>query len=80
MPIIPTVTDTDYNCVGMVGGDALVEMTPFDRRVVGSNPIEPPCRDLGQVLHLQLPVALRRVNPDTVSIAVVRRASERLRL
>jgi len=28
-------------------------------------------RDLGQVLHLQLPVSLRRVNSDTVSIAVV---------
>ena len=32
--------------------------------------------DLGQVLHLQLPVALRRVNSDTVSIAVVVSASE----
>src|SRR6218665_2226697 len=30
-----------------------------------------PRRDLGQVLHLHLPVALRRVNSDTVSIAVV---------
>src|SRR6218665_951264 len=30
-------------------------------------------RDLGQVLHLQLPVAHRRINSDTVSIAVVTR-------
>src|SRR6218665_509281 len=28
----------------------------------------PPRGDLGQVLHLQLPVALRRVNSDTVSL------------
>ncbi len=33
--------------------------------------------DLGQVLHLQLPVALRRENTDTMSIAVVGSASER---
>jgi len=33
-----------------------------------------------QVLHLQLPVALRRVNSDTVSVAVVGSASERLML
>jgi len=33
-------------------------------------------RDLGQVFHLQLPVALRLVNFDTVSIAVVVSASE----
>jgi len=33
-------------------------------------------RDLGQVLHLQLPVALRRINSDTVLIAVVGSASE----
>jgi|SRR6218665_1838627 len=31
---------------------------------------------LGQVLHLQLPVALRRINSDTVSIAVVGSSSE----
>ena len=31
-------------------------------------PLQPPCRDLGQVLHSQLPVALRRVNSDTVSM------------
>ena len=36
--------------------------------------------DLGQVLRLLLPVALRRVNSDTVSIAVVGSASERLLL
>ena len=33
-------------------------------------------RDLWQVLHLQLPVALRHVNSDRVSIAVVGSASE----
>src|SRR6218665_2758291 len=33
-------------------------------------------RYLGQVLHLQLPVAIRRVISDTVSIAVVGSASE----
>ena len=41
--------------------------TPFDRRVVGSNPaLAAMYRDLGQVLYLQFPVALRRVNSDTV--------------
>src|SRR6218665_1245561 len=35
----------------------------------------PPRRNIGQVLHLQLPVAPRRVNSDTVSIAVVWSAS-----
>src|SRR6218665_1902623 len=43
-------------------------------------PLQPPCRDLGQVLYLQLPVAFRRVYSDTVSIAVFGSASERLRL
>src|SRR6218665_82296 len=61
-----------FDCTGRSCG-ALVETTPFDRRVVGS-----PCRDFGQVPHLQLPVALRRVNSDKVSIAVVGSASERL--
>ena len=32
--------------------------------------------DLGLVFHLQLPVALRRVNSDAVSIAVVGSSSE----
>ena len=51
---------------------ALVESVPFDRSVVGSNPaLAAAYRDLGQVIHLQLPVALRRVNSDTLSIAVV---------
>ena len=36
---------------------------------MGSNPaLAATYRDLGQVLHLQLPVALRRVNSDTVSV------------
>ena len=67
-------------------GGALVESMPFDRRVVSSNlsleslSLLPPRRDLEQVLHLQLPVALRRVNSDTVSIAVIGSASERLML
>ena len=60
-------------------GGALVELMPLDRRFVGLNPALA-ARDLGQVLHLQLPVVLRRVNFDTVSIAVVGSASERLRL
>ena len=36
--------------------------------------------DLGQVLHLQLPIAFQHVNSDTVSIAVVGSTSERLML
>src|SRR6218665_1960357 len=44
-----------------------------------SHPL-PSSRDLGQVLHSQLPVAVRRVNSDTESIAVVVSASERLML
>ena len=56
-------------------------LMPFDRRVAGSNPaLAATYRDLGQVLHLQLPVALRRVKSDTVSSAVVGSASERLML
>ena len=62
-------------------GGALVESMPFDRRVVISNlSLLPPRRDLEQVLHLQLPVALRSVNSDTVSIAVIGSASEMLML
>ena len=44
-------------------GGALVEKKPFDRRVVGSNPALAAHRDIGQVLNLQLPVALRRETP-----------------
>src|SRR6218665_2602531 len=51
-----------YSIVGR--GGALVESMPFDLRVVGSNPALAPRRDLGQVLHLQLPVALRHVNSN----------------
>src|SRR6218665_867563 len=36
-------------------------------------------RDLGHVLHLQLPEAIRRVNSDTVSIAVVGKAYRNIR-
>jgi len=38
-------------------------------------PLHPPRGDLGQVLHSQLPVALRRVNSDSVN-AIVRSACE----
>src|SRR6218665_472811 len=31
-------------------------------------PLVPPRRDVGKVLHLQLPIALRRVNSNTVSM------------
>ena len=61
-------------------GGALVESMTFDLRVAGSNPALAARRDLGQVFHLQLPVALRRISSDTVSIAVVGSASERLML
>ena len=50
-------------------GDALVESMSFGRRIAGSNPILTPRKDLGQVLRLQLPVALRSVNSDTASVA-----------
>ena len=63
----------------VVGSDcALVESMPFDRGSRVRSPRCSPGRDLGQVLHLQLPVALRRVNSGTVSIAVVGSASESL--
>src|SRR6218665_1954505 len=58
-------------------GGVLVETTPFDRRVGFRTLLYPLCRDLGQVLHLELPLSLLRVNSDTVSIAVVGNASER---
>ena len=51
---------------------ALVESMPCYRRVAGSNPaLVDMYTDIGQVLHLQFTVALRRVNSDTVSISVV---------
>src|SRR6218665_1277660 len=34
----------------------------------GRIPLQPPRRDLGQVLHSQLPVELRHANTDTVSV------------
>src|SRR6218665_3114781 len=46
-------------------GGALVDFTPFVRRVAGSNPaLAAMYMDLGQVLHLQLPMALRRETPS----------------
>ena len=68
----------------MIGrGGALEESMLFDRRIVdsksrSSRQVGP--TDLGQVHHLQLLVALRRVNSDTVSLAVVGSSSERLML
>ena len=45
-------------------GGALVDSTPFIRMVVGSNPtIATTYRNLGQVLNLQMPLALRRETP-----------------
>src|SRR6218665_93479 len=38
---------------------ALVESTPFVRRIMVRLPLWPPSRDLGQVLNSQLPVALQ---------------------
>ena len=44
-------------CPPNVGrGGALVETTTFNRRVVGSTPLYPPRRDLGQEIYLPLPV------------------------
>ena len=60
-------------------GGALVESMSTDGRVVGSNPAIG-ATDLGQVLHLQLHVALRRVSSDTVSVVVIGSASEGLML
>ena len=62
-------------------GVTLVESMSFERRVACSNPaLAATLGPIGQVLHLQLPVALRRVNSDTVSIAVVGSAPERCML
>jgi len=44
-------------------GGSLVESIPVDKRVVDSNSAQPPRRDLGQVFHSQLPVALRCKTP-----------------
>ena len=51
-------------------GGSLVDSLPFVRRVVGSNPaLATTGRDLGQVLHSQLPVALRRETRHDTRIA-----------
>ena len=52
----------DTNVVHSVGrGCSLVDSAPFVQRVAGSNPtLAATYRDLGQVLHSQLPVARRR--------------------
>jgi len=45
-------------------GGALVDSTPFVRRIVGPNPaLTATLAVLGQVLYSQLPVALRRETP-----------------
>jgi len=51
-------------------GDSVVGSVSCICKVAGSDPTlaATPHRDLGQVLHSQLPVALRRVNFDTVSL------------
>ena len=47
---------------------------------MGSDPAIAATYGFGQVLHLQLPVTLRLVNSDAVSISADRSASERLML
>ena|SRR6218665_4026758 len=49
-------------------GGSVVSPMPCVRMVAGSNPTLAPREDLGQVLHLQSPVALRRVNSSTISV------------
>ena len=44
-------------------GGALVKSMLFDWKVVGSNPAQAATKDLEQVLHSQLSVALRRETP-----------------
>ena len=57
-----------YSLVGR-GGSA-VSLVPCVRRVEDSKPtLTATYTDLGQVFHSQLPVALRRVNFDTVSMS-----------
>ena len=62
--ILPVYRPTVYTFHVERGG-SLVNSSPFVRRVMhGSNPtLAATYRDLGQVLHLQLPVALRRETP-----------------
>src|SRR6218665_2089091 len=48
-------------------GSTLVSSVPCVPMV--QLPLQPPRRDLGQVLHLQLPAALQRVNSGTVEAA-----------
>src|SRR6218665_346628 len=52
-------------------GCALVESIPFDRRVVGSNPALDAMQEPWASPSLTVAVALRPVNSDTVSIAVI---------
>src|SRR6218665_998532 len=50
-------------------GGSVVSTAPYVRRVEGSNPtLATTCRDLEQVLHSQLHVALRCGNSDIVSM------------
>ena len=50
-------------------GDSVVGSGACVWKVAGSNPsLSAAYRDLGQVLHSKLPVALRRVNSNTVSM------------
>ena len=65
-------------------GGTLVESMPFDRKFESHSSRHARALKIayhpwnlgGEVLYLQLPVALRRVNSDTMSIAVVGSASD----
>ena len=59
-----------YCIVNVERGGALVESTPVVQRVTGLTPALA-ARDLGQVLHSQLPVALRCEIPAQYPCRVV---------
>ena len=54
----------------IVGG-SVVGYVPCVRTIEVSNPTLGPHRDLGQVIHSQFLVALRRINSDTVSMLLL---------
>jgi len=51
-------------------GGSVVSSVPSIQRVAGSHPTLPPCRDLGQVLRSQLPLALWCETPAQYSCCV----------
>src|SRR6218665_873876 len=66
-----------YLLIFVAHGGTLLELMPFGPEGRGfESRSSRHARDLGQVLRLQLPVAIRRANSDTVSIAVVGNGSE----